>query len=130
MFKNLLVVCLLVAAVSAKPKPAEKKYTTKYDNIDLDEILNNQRLFDNYYKCLLGAKCTPDGQELKEALPDALATACSKCTEKQRVGTEKVIRHLIEKKPTEYAELEKKYDPQGTYKRKYQAEAIKRGIKV
>ncbi|NEU32919.1 hypothetical protein GN156_19675 [bacterium LRH843] len=117
-------------AVEMEAAPEESQYTTKYDNIDLDEILNNQRLFDNYYKCLLGGKCTPDGQELREALPDALATACSKCTEKQRVGTEKVIKYLIEKKPTEYSELEKKYDPQGNYKRKYQAEAAKRGIKV
>lgn len=63
-------------------------------------------------------------------LPDALETACSKCSEKQRKGTERVIRFLIEKKPDQYAQLEKKYDPTGSYKKKYEEEAKKRGIKV
>lgn len=42
------------------------KYETKYDNIDLDELLENNRLRKNYIKCLLGeGPCTPDAQELK-----------------------------------------------------------------
>lgn len=45
---------------------AEDKYTNKYDNIDLDEILNNRRLLRNYVNCLLDkGNCTPDGNELK-----------------------------------------------------------------
>lgn len=53
-----------VIAVSAFP--AENKYTTKYDNVDLDEILKSDRLLNNYIKCLLEqGKCTPDGAELK-----------------------------------------------------------------
>lgn len=44
----------------------EQKYTTKYDNIDLDEILKSDRLLKNYVNCLLEkGKCTPDGAELK-----------------------------------------------------------------
>lgn len=44
----------------------EKGYETKYDNIDLDEILKNDRLRKNYVKCLVNdGPCTPDGQELK-----------------------------------------------------------------
>lgn len=56
------LVCLLEAA------PAEEKdsYTTKYDNIDLDEILSNERLYSKYFSCLADkGKCTPDGKELK-----------------------------------------------------------------
>lgn len=42
------------------------KYTTKYDNIDLDEILNSDRLLKNYFDCIMDrGKCTPDGMELK-----------------------------------------------------------------
>lgn len=46
---------------------AEKTtYTTKYDNIDLDEIIHNDRLLKNYVDCLLEkGRCTPDGLELK-----------------------------------------------------------------
>lgn len=54
---------LLVELSSAGPVT---KYTTKYDNIDIDQILSNDRLFTNYYNCLLDkGKCSPDGQELK-----------------------------------------------------------------
>lgn len=45
---------------------ADEKYTTKYDNVDLDEIIGNKRLLKNYVNCLLDkGNCTPDGQELK-----------------------------------------------------------------
>lgn len=64
------------------------------------------------------------------SLPDAIASECAKCSEKQKIGSEKVIKHLIEKKPDQWTALEKKYDPQGTYKAKYAEEAAKRGIKI
>ena len=42
------------------------QYTTKYDNVNLDEILNNERLYKKYFDCLANkGKCTPDGKELK-----------------------------------------------------------------
>lgn len=43
-------------------------YESKYDGIDLDEVLVNDRLRTNYVKCLLNeGPCTPDAQELKSA---------------------------------------------------------------
>ncbi|CAH1395241.1 unnamed protein product [Nezara viridula] len=125
-----LLFCTVVV-VSAKPGAPKATYTTKYDNIDLDEILTNERLYKKYFDCLTNkGKCTPDGKELKDVLPDALATDCKKCSQKQQHGSEKVLRHLIEKRPTDYSALEKLYDPTGSYKRKYKAEAEKRGIKI
>lgn len=45
---------------------AADKYTTKYDNINLDTILQSDRLLRNYINCLLDkGSCTPDGKELK-----------------------------------------------------------------
>lgn len=45
---------------------AEDRYTTKYDNVDLDSILQSERLLKNYINCLLDkGNCTPDGKELK-----------------------------------------------------------------
>nr|WVD93728.1 chemosensory protein 4 [Graphosoma rubrolineatum] len=121
----LLFVCL-AAAVSAA-----STYTTKYDNIDLDEILNNDRLYKKYFDCLVSkGKCTADGKELKDILPDALATECKKCNEKQKAGAEKVLKFMLEKKNEDYAALEKIYDPEGIYKKKFSAEAEKRGIKI
>nr|ARJ35776.1 chemosensory protein 1 [Cyrtorhinus lividipennis] len=100
-----------------------EQYTDKYDNIDLDSILSNDRLFKKYFECMTGeGKCTPDGAELKAVIPDALKTECAKCNEKQRKGTEKVLRFLITKKADEYKILEDQFDPEGIYRKKYEAQ--------
>ncbi|CAD1480437.1 unnamed protein product [Heterotrigona itama] len=137
---------------------ADEKYTTKYDNIDLDSILNSDRLLNNYINCLLDVgSCTPDAKELKKSLPDALENECEKCSEKQKTGSEKVIRFLINKvrspaaaftvafprliehkmrqslrrfRPMLWDRLSKKYDPTGEYKIKFQDKAKEAGIKV
>lgn len=95
-------------------------YDSKYDNVDLDEILKSKRLLDNYVKCLLDeGPCTPDGNELKRHLPDAIETNCSKCTEKQKNGSEKVIRFIIDNRPIDWTRMESKYDPEEIYKKRY-----------
>ncbi|XP_030749778.1 ejaculatory bulb-specific protein 3-like [Sitophilus oryzae] len=98
----------------------ESPYTTKYDNVDVDKILKNDRVLSNYIKCLMEeGPCTPEGRELKKTLPDALASGCTKCNEKQRTNTEKVIRHLMNRRAKDWERLSKKYDPEGVYKAKY-----------
>ncbi|XP_030244586.1 ejaculatory bulb-specific protein 3 [Drosophila navojoa] len=122
---GLIVVLLLFLLLSY----SDEKYTTKYDNIDVDEILQSDRLFNNYYKCLIDTgKCTPEARELKKSLPDALVTECSKCSEKQRQNTDKVIRFVIDKKPEEWKVLQAKYDPEEVYIKRYRAQAQKAGI--
>lgn len=45
---------------------AQNKYTNKYDNVDVDKILSNDRVLTNYIKCLMDeGSCTPEGRELK-----------------------------------------------------------------
>ena len=56
-------------------------------------------------------------------VPDALLTECAKCSEKQKNGTRKVLKHLMDKEPEMYKALEEKYDPEGTYRKKYEKEA-------
>lgn len=63
--KYIIALSCLIVIVSARAAQ-ESKYTTKYDGINLDEILKSDRLFNNYYKCLMDqGRCTPDGRELK-----------------------------------------------------------------
>jgi hypothetical protein len=60
-----VLLAALVLAEAARIR-RDEKYTTKYDNINLDEILDSDRLLDNYIRCLLEkGKCTPEGIELK-----------------------------------------------------------------
>jgi hypothetical protein len=56
-----LVLAFVLVAVTA-----QDTYTTKWDSVDLDQILASDRLLKNYINCLLDkGKCTPDGSDLK-----------------------------------------------------------------
>lgn len=59
MYTTILFVLLVIV---------QNSYSEEYPttNIDLDEVLQNERLMKNYLDCALGVgKCTPEGEELK-----------------------------------------------------------------
>jgi hypothetical protein len=65
---SLIVLCLalLVAAVAASPATNGRKYNDKYDHIDVDAILRNDRILSSYIKCMLDkGPCTAEGKNLK-----------------------------------------------------------------
>nr|AKW47190.1 chemosensory protein 9 [Chrysopa pallens] len=93
---------------------SEETYPTKYDNIDIDSILNNDRLLNNYIACIEGTgKCTTEGDELKKYFTDAIQTCCSKCSQKQKEGVKKVVLFMEKNKPDKIKELRAKFDPEG-----------------
>lgn len=58
------LVLLVVAGVSLAG-PGDK-YTTRFDNIDIDTVLKNERLLKKAFQCLMGeGSCSPDVLELK-----------------------------------------------------------------
>ena len=57
--------------------------------------------------------------QILETLPDAIATNCVKCTERQKYGSDKVTHFLIDNRPADWQRLEKIYDPEGTYRQAY-----------
>ncbi|KAG8243794.1 ejaculatory bulb-specific protein 3-like [Homalodisca vitripennis] len=125
MYAVVVLAGLVVLAVTGQ------KYTTKYDGVDIDNILHNDRLLNNYFNCIMDkGKCSPDGQELKKNLPEALENDCEKCSEKQKAAGDKVLRFLYEKKPEMFQQLEAKFDPDGKYRVKYTNKAAKKGVKL
>ncbi|KAF7283891.1 hypothetical protein GWI33_022723 [Rhynchophorus ferrugineus] len=97
-----------------------EKYTSKFDSIDIDEILNNERLLKNYMNCLMErGPCTTEGSDLKRILPEALELDCAKCTDIQKEKANKVIMYLAKNKKPMWKELEEKYDTDGKYRIKY-----------
>lgn len=63
---KLAVICLL-AVISVVCVYAQE-YTDKYDNINVDEILRNDRLLKRYTDCMLdkpNTRCPPEALELK-----------------------------------------------------------------
>lgn len=62
---GIAVVVVLASLASAQDL---NKYTGKYDDVDIEAILNNDRLLNKYFECLIAeeeSSCTADGKELK-----------------------------------------------------------------
>lgn len=67
--KSYLCICLVVALVAVVASLPQNRYTSKYDNIDVDKILGNERILTSYIKCLQDkGACTAEGRELKGKL--------------------------------------------------------------
>lgn len=69
--QKLILLGSLLASIN--PSLAEvtgkTQYTTKYDNVDINEVVHNERLLKNYVNCLLETgSCSPDGLELKSKI--------------------------------------------------------------
>ncbi|GBP07797.1 Ejaculatory bulb-specific protein 3 [Eumeta japonica] len=116
-FAVLASVCCVVVVTYGRPATT---YTDKWDHIDIEEILESQRLLKSYVDCLMDrGRCTADAKDLKETLPDAIEHDCSKCTARQKTNSEKIIRHFINKRPDLWKELSQKYDPNNVYQERY-----------
>lgn len=60
--KSFLVLCALIAAVYSRPET----YDSRYDNFDVDNLVDNVRLLTAYGHCFLGTgPCTPEGTNFK-----------------------------------------------------------------
>nr|QJT73564.1 chemosensory protein 5 [Encarsia formosa] len=111
---------LMILGLLAGMALGQDQYTTKYDNIDVEAIIKNERLLKNYVGCLLDNNpCTPEGTELKKNLPDALETNCKSCSDIQKRISDRLTHFLIDNRPDDWALLEQKYDPTGSYKKQY-----------
>nr|QJT73568.1 chemosensory protein 9 [Encarsia formosa] len=105
--KYLIALCFVVLVQAFAFAEEEEKYSDKYDDIDLDEVLKNDRLREQYFKCFMDEGPCNTGviKFFKEKFPEALATQCKKCTEKQKAGFEKLITYYSEKEPENYQKV-------------------------
>nr|XP_023021665.1 ejaculatory bulb-specific protein 3-like [Leptinotarsa decemlineata] len=118
---NWLLLSFLTFVVLAIVFAEKDMYTTKYDNIDIDKILDNDRIFRSYIDCCLDrGKCTSDGLELKKNIKAAIENECEKCSEAQKKAIKKVGKKLYEEKPNWWQELCDHFDPDKKYRTKYQ----------
>ncbi|KAJ8717275.1 hypothetical protein PYW08_005674 [Mythimna loreyi] len=116
------VLCLFALVALAVARP-DGKYTDRYDNFNVGQIIGNRRLLVPYIKCVLDqGKCTPEGKELKSHIREALEQDCAKCTKPQRDGTRLVLGHLINHEVDYWNELKAKYDPKNLYASKHEQE--------
>lgn len=129
--KYLVLLSFAVAFAIVDALPQNSKYTTKYDHVNIEQALTNDKIFGMYFNCLMSqGKCTNEGKELKSTLPDALKTNCSKCTERQRSATDRTLRYVIANRKPEWEQLKRVYDPDNVYVAKYRESAAARGITI
>nr|AHX37222.1 chemosensory protein 8 [Conogethes punctiferalis] len=111
----ILTLCLATAIL------AQEKYDAVDDDFDISEVLQNDRLLNSYAKCLLDkGPCTPEVKKVKDKLPEALATRCAKCTDKQKQIGKKLAQEVKNKRPELWKELVAHYDPDGKYQDAFQ----------
>ncbi|CAK1584649.1 unnamed protein product [Parnassius mnemosyne] len=111
--KIAILLSIFVAVVVARP---DEEFYSKYENFDVKDIILSQRLLKAYSHCLLGkGKCTPEGNDFKKLIPDAVQTECSKCSEKQKSLVAQIIKAIVEQLPLEWEELSKKYNLNGVH---------------
>nr|UNG39400.1 chemosensory protein 6 [Apocheima cinerarius] len=95
-------------------------YSSKYDDFDVEPIIENDRIMLSYTKCFLDeGPCTPDAKDFKKIIPEALEMVCAKCTSKQKQLIRKVIGAIMEKHPEAWAQLTAKFDPGDKYKESF-----------
>ncbi|KAM0728452.1 putative odorant-binding protein A10 [Formica fusca] len=93
--------CLIVTCIVLVAHAADEKYSTKYDNIDVDAVLANPRLRNQYVSCVMGTSAciTGSARFLKEKFAEAFVTRCSKCTEKQIYFFDTVTEWFMKNEP-------------------------------
>nr|XP_021190506.2 ejaculatory bulb-specific protein 3 isoform X1 [Helicoverpa armigera] len=109
---SILVLCLFLVSINAQ----QRFYDRRYDYYDIDTLIQNPRLLKKYLDCFLEkGPCTPIGRVFRQILPDAVATACEKCSPSQRRLARKTFNAIRRNFPQGYVELMSKLDPKNKY---------------
>ncbi|KAF5299915.1 hypothetical protein FQR65_LT09310 [Abscondita terminalis] len=116
---------VLLTVVCSRPDT----YLDDFDNINIDAVLSNKRLVNNYLHCIkTGQKCTPDGVKARELIPNALKTRCEKCNESQRMKILQILEWVIQNKPKDFLEIEKIFDSDHSFRNEFESELKGRNI--
>ncbi|KAK5647407.1 hypothetical protein RI129_002299 [Pyrocoelia pectoralis] len=125
---NKFVISLFVFVVVVRASRGDS-FDDDFDNIDIDEILENKRLVDNYIHCFkTGQKCTPEGQKFRDLLPKALKSKCNDCTEEQKEKVYKSLEWAIQNRPDDFLEIEAIHDPDHHFRADFASELADRHI--
>nr|ULF48251.1 chemosensory protein 10 [Acyrthosiphon pisum] len=96
-----------------------KKFLSMMEKINIDQILNNDRLMSNNVKCFLNeGSCTAQLREMKKMLPVLIKDSCSSCTKEQRNMIKKAMDAIKARRPNEYERVTKFFDPEKKYEKK------------
>ncbi|CAH0713318.1 unnamed protein product, partial [Brenthis ino] len=108
---------VFIACIIILPLVWADFYSSRYDDFDIQPLLENDRILLGYTKCFLDqGPCTPDAKDFKKAIPEAVETTCGRCTPKQKQLIRRVIRAVMESHPDAWNQLIEKYDKDKKYR--------------
>ncbi|EGI69191.1 PREDICTED: ejaculatory bulb-specific protein 3-like [Acromyrmex echinatior] len=82
----------------------EELYSDQYDYIDIQSILQNKELREEYYNCFMEtAPCkSPEQETITELYTEAFQTKCRKCTKKQIENMDMVTNWFVTNEPEKW----------------------------
>ncbi|KYM98240.1 PREDICTED: ejaculatory bulb-specific protein 3-like [Cyphomyrmex costatus] len=80
---------------------AEELYPNRYDYVDIQSILQNKDIREEYYNCFMElAPCTtPEQKGITEMFSEAFQTKCRRCTKKQIENMDMVTNWFVTHEP-------------------------------
>nr|QIJ45715.1 chemosensory protein [Glyphodes pyloalis] len=108
--KTFLILSAVLALV------ATETYKTTHDNLDVEAIVSNADSITAFTKCYLDkGDCNETAASFKRVLPEAIATACAKCTPAQKHMLRRYLEELKKTYPGDYEAIKQKYDSEGKH---------------
>ncbi|KAK9500496.1 hypothetical protein O3M35_001751 [Rhynocoris fuscipes] len=100
-----------------RPDSAEDAFYQKvFEEIDVDVILDNERLLRAYLNCFFDeGPCNSHQAAVKKSIPEVMSTVCGKCTLKQRQIYHHCLNKFIPSHPDDWDHILRIYDPTGEY---------------
>ncbi|XP_072759633.1 ejaculatory bulb-specific protein 3-like [Anoplolepis gracilipes] len=85
----------------------ENMYDDKYDDVNVSEVLANDKLREQYYNCFMdiGPCVTADAKYFTNIVDEAIQTQCRKCTEKQKNMLDQVSDWYTKNQPEKWNRL-------------------------
>nr|XP_014288837.1 putative odorant-binding protein A10 isoform X2 [Halyomorpha halys] len=94
----------------------EDIYKKIFDDVDIDGILNNDRILDTYLRCFFNSgPCSNLADTIRGKIPEVFSTVCGLCTEKQKGLFKHSLDIFIPKRPDDWKHILEIYDPDGSY---------------
>ncbi|XP_054277856.1 ejaculatory bulb-specific protein 3-like [Macrosteles quadrilineatus] len=119
MLLPLILILLSGCAAPQKTRDPAKRALYRLEKIDVDNMLNNNRIMTNYVKCFVGkGACSPEARDFRKLIPKLTATACGDCTPNQKKIIKKIFLFMYFERSSDWKVLQERYDPNRKFEAK------------
>ncbi|XP_066905171.1 ejaculatory bulb-specific protein 3-like [Halyomorpha halys] len=103
---GLLAVRQMFGEAAVSDTQLERQVLARLQVIDVERILNNNRIINKYLKCMLRqGVCPPEARDFRRVLPKLIKHLCEKCTDRQRTALKQIFTFVRTKFPKEWEQM-------------------------